>query len=76
MSENFNPRPLGRSQLIVPDVCLGTMTFGEQTGEADAHSQLDLALAAASISSTPPRCTPCRRAPRPSASRKASSGAG
>ncbi|MGB8545286.1 MAG: aldo/keto reductase [Azonexus sp.] len=45
MSENFNPRPLGRSQLIVPDVCLGTMTFGEQTGEADAHSQLDLALA-------------------------------
>lgn len=46
MSENFNPRPLGRSQLIVPDVCLGTMTFGEQTGEADAHSQLDYALAA------------------------------
>ena len=45
MSENFNPRPLGRSQLIVPDVCLGTMTFGEQTGEADAHNQLDLALA-------------------------------
>ncbi|MGB8147065.1 MAG: aldo/keto reductase, partial [Azonexus sp.] len=45
MSENFNPRPLGRSQLIVPDVCLGTMTFGEQTGEADAHSQLDLVLA-------------------------------
>ena len=46
MSENFNPRPLGRSQLIVPDVCLGTMTFGEQTGEADAHDQLDYALAA------------------------------
>ena len=46
MSEKFNPRPLGRSQLIVPDVCLGTMTFGEQTGEADAHSQLDYALAA------------------------------
>jgi aryl-alcohol dehydrogenase-like predicted oxidoreductase len=45
MFENFNPRPLGRSQLIVPDVCLGTMTFGEQTGEADAHSQLDYALA-------------------------------
>ena len=46
MSANFNPRPLGRSQLIVPDVCLGTMTFGEQTGEADAHDQLDYALAA------------------------------
>jgi aryl-alcohol dehydrogenase-like predicted oxidoreductase len=46
MSDNFNPRPLGRSTLVVPDVCLGTMTFGEQTGEADAHSQLDYALAA------------------------------
>jgi aryl-alcohol dehydrogenase-like predicted oxidoreductase len=45
MSAPFNPRPLGRSTLVVPDVCLGTMTFGEQTGEADAHSQLDLALA-------------------------------
>jgi aryl-alcohol dehydrogenase-like predicted oxidoreductase len=45
MSTRFNPRPLGRSSLVVPDVCLGTMTFGEQTGEADAHSQLDFALA-------------------------------
>lgn len=46
MSDNFNPRPLGRSTLVVPDVCLGTMTFGEQTGEAHAHAQLDYALAA------------------------------
>jgi len=46
MSDNFNPRPIGRSTLVVPDVCLGTMTFGEQTGEADAHSQLNYALAA------------------------------
>ena len=46
MSENFNPSALGSSRLIVPDVCLGTMTFGEQTGETDAHSQLDYALAA------------------------------
>lgn len=42
----FQQRPLGRSHLIVPDVCLGTMTFGEQTAEADAHAQLDYALAA------------------------------
>lgn len=41
----FNRRPLGRSPLSVPDVCLGTMTFGEQTSEADAHTQLDLAVA-------------------------------
>ena len=37
---------LGRSDLNAPDVCLGTMTFGEQTSEADAHAQLDYALAA------------------------------
>ncbi|MCB4358994.1 aldo/keto reductase [Quatrionicoccus australiensis] len=42
----FTTRPLGRSDLHVPDVCLGTMTFGEQTSEADAHAQLDYALAA------------------------------
>ena len=38
-------RPLGGSDLIVPEICLGTMTFGEQTTEVDAHAQLDLALA-------------------------------
>jgi aryl-alcohol dehydrogenase-like predicted oxidoreductase len=37
-------RPLGQSGLSVPHVCLGTMTFGQQTDEADAHAQLDLAL--------------------------------
>lgn len=35
---------LGRSGLKVSKVCLGTMTFGEQNSEADAHSQLDYAL--------------------------------
>lgn len=38
-------RPLGDSDLQVSDRCLGTMTFGQQTGEADAHAQLDCALA-------------------------------
>lgn len=42
----YTHRPLGRSGLTVPDVCLGTMTFGEQTEEADAHAQLDYALGA------------------------------
>ena len=37
--------PLGDSGLTIPEICLGTMTFGEQTGEADAHAQLDFALA-------------------------------
>ena len=35
---------LGRTGLSVSRVCLGTMTFGEQNSEADAHSQLDYAL--------------------------------
>jgi len=42
----FHHRPLGKTALVVPEVCLGTMTFGEQTAEADAHAQLDYAFAA------------------------------
>ena len=35
---------LGKTALEVSAVCLGTMTFGEQNTEAEAHSQLDYAL--------------------------------
>ena len=35
---------LGSSDLQVSRICLGSMTFGEQNTEADAHSQLDYAL--------------------------------
>ena len=35
---------LGRSDLRVSRICLGTMTFGEQVDEADAHAILDRAL--------------------------------
>jgi aryl-alcohol dehydrogenase-like predicted oxidoreductase len=35
---------LGRTDLEVTRVCLGTMTFGQQNSESDAHSQLDYAL--------------------------------
>ncbi|HYD62610.1 MAG TPA: aldo/keto reductase [Noviherbaspirillum sp.] len=35
---------LGNSDLKVSRICLGTMTFGEQNSEAEAHSQLDYAL--------------------------------
>ncbi|NHZ80636.1 aldo/keto reductase [Massilia sp. CCM 8695] len=35
---------LGRTPLEVSKICLGSMTFGEQNSEADAHSQLDYAL--------------------------------
>ena len=36
---------LGLSDLTVSGVCLGTMTFGTQNSEAEAHQQLDFALA-------------------------------
>ncbi|MGZ5270429.1 MAG: aldo/keto reductase [Ramlibacter sp.] len=35
---------LGASDLRVTPVCLGTMTFGEQVAEADAHAILDRAI--------------------------------
>lgn len=36
-------RPLGRSQLKVSALCLGTMTWGEQNTQAEAFSQIDRA---------------------------------
>lgn len=36
---------LGNSDLKVSSVCLGTMTFGGQNSEAEAHAQLDYASA-------------------------------
>ncbi|EHR72533.1 putative oxidoreductase, aryl-alcohol dehydrogenase like protein [Burkholderiales bacterium JOSHI_001] len=35
---------LGTSDLRVTPICLGTMTFGQQVNEADAHRILDLSL--------------------------------
>jgi aryl-alcohol dehydrogenase-like predicted oxidoreductase len=37
-------RRLGQTNLDVSVICLGTMTWGEQNTEADAHAQLDYAL--------------------------------
>ena len=37
-------RILGSSDLKVSALALGTMTFGQQNSEADAHAQLDLAV--------------------------------
>lgn len=39
-------RKLGRTSVEVSVLCLGTMTWGEQNTEAEAHQQLDAALAA------------------------------
>ncbi|MDZ4263864.1 MAG: aldo/keto reductase, partial [Pseudomonadota bacterium] len=55
-------RRLGNSDLQVSAICLGTMTFGEQNSEAEAHAQLDMAIScgvnfidAAEMYPVPPR---------------------
>ena len=37
---------LGSSDLLVSSICLGTMTYGQQNTIAEAHEQLDYAIAA------------------------------
>jgi aryl-alcohol dehydrogenase-like predicted oxidoreductase len=37
-------RRLGKSAICVSDICMGTMTFGSQTEEVDAHRILDRCL--------------------------------
>lgn len=39
-------KPLGRSDIMVTDLCLGTMTWGSQNTEAEGHAQMDRALEA------------------------------
>jgi len=41
----MNQVKLGQSDLAVTPICLGTMTFGEQVNQADAHAILDRSLA-------------------------------
>ena len=37
-------RRLGRTDLRVSAICLGTMTWGQQNSEAEGHAQMDHAL--------------------------------
>ncbi len=37
-------RKLGQSDIQVTNICLGTMTWGEQNSEAEGHEQMDYAL--------------------------------
>ena len=39
-------KKLGRTDVMVSEICLGTMTWGKQNSEAEAHAQLDRAMAA------------------------------
>jgi aryl-alcohol dehydrogenase-like predicted oxidoreductase len=37
-------RKLGKTDINVSEICLGTMTWGEQNTEKDGHEQMDYAL--------------------------------
>jgi aryl-alcohol dehydrogenase-like predicted oxidoreductase len=37
-------RKLGKTDLEVSEICLGTMTWGEQNSESEGHAQMDYAL--------------------------------
>ncbi len=39
----MNRRRLGKSGLVVSEICMGTMTFGEQADESMAHRIMDMA---------------------------------
>lgn len=38
-------RRLGRTDLLVSKICLGSMTWGQQNTEAEGHAQMDMAFA-------------------------------
>ena len=40
----MHKRRLGRTDLLVSQICLGSMTWGQQNTEADGHAQMDLAF--------------------------------
>ncbi|MGK0270112.1 MAG: aryl-alcohol dehydrogenase-like predicted oxidoreductase [Cocleimonas sp.] len=57
---------LGSSDLQVSEVCLGSMTWGSQNSEADAHQQIDFALEqginfidTAEVYAVPPKAETC-----------------
>lgn len=59
---------LGNSELNVSKICLGTMTYGDQNTEAEAHAQLDYAVArginfidTAEMYPVPPKADTCTR---------------
>jgi len=59
---------LGNCDLEVSGICLGTMTFGQQNTEDEAHAQLDYAIArginfldTAEMYPVPPRAETCHR---------------
>lgn len=60
----MHKRRLGRTDLLVSQICLGSMTWGQQNTEAEGHAQMDLAFSRGVNSSTRPSFIRSRPRPR------------
>lgn len=65
-------RRLGRTDINVSALCLGTMTYGEQNSEAEGHAQMDYALDRGINFFDAAELYPIPRKRRPRAARKGS----
>ena len=52
---------LGTSELLVSEICLGTMTYGQQNTIVEAHEQLDYAIAQGINFIDMRKCIQCRQ---------------
>ena len=52
-------KPLGHTGINLPEICLGTMTFGEQNTQQEAFEQLNYALEHGLYFGILQRCIPC-----------------
>lgn len=64
--KTFEKLPVGNAGLVLTEVCLGTMTWGNQNSEEEAHAQLDYAyergvvgIDAAEMYPVPPTAETC-----------------
>ena len=69
-------RRIGKSAIYVSDICMGTMTFGSQTDEAEAHRISTNVWTRVSTFSTPPKAIPCRQTSNGLAGQRTLSAAG
>lgn len=68
----MNRKRLGRSPMVVTDICLGSMTFGLQADEATSFAIMDRAVEAGIDFFDTAEMYLCRRVPNSSASRNKS----
>ena len=54
-------KPLANTGILVPEICLGTMTFGEQNTQAEAFQQLEYALDQGLFFGTRLKCIRCHQ---------------